>query len=96
MDVDADADDDVANARDLGIQFGEDAAEFAWAEEQIVRPAEVGLERGDGLDGAVDGEAGCEREPEDVGGSDAGAKEDADVQAGGGRRGPGVRAAATS
>jgi hypothetical protein len=36
VDVDANADDEVADARGLGVEFGEDAAEFAAAEEQVV------------------------------------------------------------
>src|SRR5580700_4979078 len=43
VDVDADADDGVADACDFGIEFGEDAAEFFAAEEEVVGPAEIGL-----------------------------------------------------
>ena len=41
VDVDADADDGVVDAVGLGVHLGEDAAEFAAADEQIVGPADV-------------------------------------------------------
>ena len=94
MDVDADADDHMANARDFRVELGEDAAEFPRAEEEIVGPAQVGLQRSDFADRVLRGESGSEREPENVGRGDGGAEEDADVESRRGRRGPCVGAAA--
>jgi hypothetical protein len=93
VDIDADADDRMADAGDFRVELGEDAAKFTRAEEQVIGPAKIGLERGDGADRIVHGESSGEREPEDVGGRDKGTKEDADVEPGAGRRGPRVGAA---
>jgi len=61
MNIDADPNHGVADARDLGIEFREDPAEFARAEEQIVGPAQIGLERRYSPNRIVDGEACRER-----------------------------------
>ncbi len=80
--VDADAHDRVAHASDLRVQFGENPAELFPAQEQIVGPANIGLERGDLAHRFAHRETGGERKPENVRGRDAGAQQDADVEAG--------------
>ena len=58
MDIDAYSDDGVGNRAGFGFGLDEDAARFAWADEQVVGPANVDFKTGRIADGMGGSETG--------------------------------------